>query len=103
MSGPYFQTESDIIRTCSYIQDDSYIASVYGVSIDRVRRLREKVHHSKRSENRAFREPAEPVDFKNSERAYHQMMEQGSEMLLNSLMQFFYERERTMHNASQSQ
>ena len=100
MSGSYFQTESDIIRTCSYIKDDSYIASAYGVSIHRVRRLREKVHHSKRLENRAFREPAEPVDFKNSERANQQMMEQGSEMLLNSLIQFFDERERNLRNAS---
>ena len=102
MSSSYFQTESDIIRTCSYIKDDRYIASVYGVSVHRVRRLRERVHHSKRSENRAFRETAEPVDFKNSERFHQQMMEQGSEMLLNSLMNFFKERERKMRNASKS-
>lgn len=100
MSSSYFQTESDIIRTCSYIKDDSYIASVYGVSVHRVRRLREKVHHSKRSENRTFRQTAEPVDFKNSERFHQQMMEQGSEMLLNSLMNFFKERERNLRNAS---
>ena len=102
MSGPYFQTESDIIRTCSYIKDDRYIASIYGVSIHKVRHLREKVHHSKRSENRAFKETAEPVDFKNSDRCHQKMMEQGSEMLLNSLMNFFKERERKMRNASKS-
>ena len=100
MSSPYSQAESDIIRTCSYIKDDRYIASIYGISIHKVRRLREKVRHSKRSENRAFRETAEPVDFKNSERFHQQMMEQGSEMLLNSLMNFFKERERNLRNAS---
>lgn len=100
MSGPYFQTESDIIRTCSYIKDDSYIASIYGVSIHKVRRLREKVHHSKRSENRAFKETAEPVDFKNSERCHQQMMEDGSMRLLDALLKFFKERERNLRNAS---
>lgn len=100
MSSPYSQAESDIIRTCSYIKDDRYIASIYGISIHKVRRLREKVRHSKRSENRAFKEAAEPVDFKNSERCHQQMMEEGSKRLLNNLICFFKERERNLRNAS---
>ena len=100
MSSHYFQTESDIIRTCGYIKDDKYIASIYGVSVNKVREMREKVHHSKRSENRAFREISEPVDSKNNERCYQRMMAEGSKRLLDSLMCFFNERERNLRNAS---
>ena len=94
------QIEQDIIRTCGYIKDDQYIASIYGVKVHKVRRLREKVPQSKRAENRDFCQKAEPIDFNDSERANQQMMEQGSYMLLNSLMQFFKERERSMRHAS---
>lgn len=99
MSSAYFQVESDIVRTCGYIKDDQYIASVYGVSVHKVHRLREKVPQNKRAENRAFRQQAEPVDFKNSERANQMMMEQGSQRLLESMMQFFKERERKINAA----
>lgn len=100
MSSAYHQSEQDIVRTCGYIKDDRYIASVYGVSVHKVRRLREKVPQNKRAENRAFRQQAEPVDFKNSERANQMMMEQGYQRLLESLMQFFKQRERNMRHAS---
>jgi hypothetical protein len=42
---------------------------------------------------------AVPVDFKNSERANQMMMEQGSQRLLESMMQFFKERERKINAA----
>lgn len=102
MSSPYFQTEQDIIRTCGYIKDDQYIASVYGVSVWRVKRLREKVPQNKRAENRAYHHQGEPVDYKNSERAYHQMMEIGSRSLLEKLLKFFDERRKRMNDATKS-
>lgn len=100
MSSAYFDTERDIIRTCGYIKDDKYIASVYGVSVHKVRRLREKVPQNKRAENRAFRQQAEPVNIKDCDRTHRSMMEHGSTAMLNSLMRFFAERERNLRHAS---
>lgn len=105
MVSQFSQNEADIIRTCGYIKDDQYIASVFGVSISKVRRLREKVPKQKRVQRKIMRhllEASEPVDFKNNERIHVRMMQEGSKRLLDSLMNFFKERERKMRNAAKS-
>lgn len=101
MSNSYFSVESDIVRTCGYIKDDKYIASVFGVPLSQVRRLRQKVPKYKRFQNKMIAD-TEPMDLRNSQLAYEQMMEMGSQQLLNSLVSFFNERERKMRYASKS-
>ena len=96
------QNEQDVIRTCGYIKDDQYIASVYGISIQKVRRLREKVPKKKLREVIAFQQNAEPINLKESDRWNQNMMEQGSQKLLDALIEFFKERERKLRHAPKS-
>lgn len=102
MTSPYYQTEQDIIRTCGYITDDSYIASIFGVSIHKVKRLREKRPKSTRIENRSYKNTGSHINSNDSEINHVKMMELGSKNLLNAIMTLLYEREKRIRNAAKS-
>lgn len=98
MSSRFSQNESDIIRTCGYISDDKYIASVFGVSIYKVQRLRQKVKVKKNNTGESS-----PSSYtKLSDQEHRTMMERGSYRLLKSLIQFFNEREERISKGSKA-
>lgn len=100
MTAVYAQNEYEIVRACGYIKDDKYLAWYYGLPVHKIEKIRAKALARKgnRTENRAFKEVSEASDF-NRERYHKKMMEQGSKRLLESLLVFFSEREKSLRHA----
>lgn len=87
-------SDKEISNTTSYIKDDSYVASVYGVTRYRVARLRKE-----REEAKAAAKAAKAADnsrsngWTDSETAHRKKMQEGSAQLLEALLNYLHERD----------
>ena len=86
-------TDAEILRVTGYIKDNKYIASIYGVSIHKVKRLREQ--QSERADKSIDRRNlVEHASYDSS--AYDEMhisnMERGSSRLRDGILAYFYDR-----------
>lgn len=96
MASPMHHADYEIMRACGYIKDDRYLASIFGVTIHRVRRMREKYMEEEEHAGRAMRaynrlsytDPSVSYD------KYVADMEAGSYKLLSAIHRLLVERER---------
>lgn len=89
----------EIARTTRYIKDDKYIANAFGVSSERVRRVRLKEiernkHKDKPLDGKIY---MEPLSFAKDEE-HEKKMERGSTMLRDAVLTLILTREN--HAAS---
>jgi hypothetical protein len=100
-------TEQDIIRAIGYITDMRYIASYYGVDVNRVIAIRDKI---KKPEKKTVTTAVPPENAKSSsyssgmnsdaERKWNKNAREGSAALLKALLKFFENRERRLKEQS---
>jgi hypothetical protein len=86
-------TDTEIAKVTGYIKDDNYIASLYGVSVHRVRRLRHKrAQEVVNSMDR--RNLANHLPYSSSERDDMHItdMQRGSNRLREKLLAYLHER-----------
>ena len=89
------QTDQDIIRTISYITDNKFIASYYGVDVRRVAQLRKDVgDHKAKVEDAVTAKPNANSTGLNSdsERKWNANAKEGSAQLRDALFKFFEKR-----------
>lgn len=90
-------SDGELERTISYIKDDKYIASLYGCSIHRIRRLRQKLNQQEDKRAEAAAQKDNTVYFwAEGDARYRADMQRGSNLLYKSLITFFREREKMM-------
>ena len=94
MSVYYGASDSEIRRVCKYISDDKYIASLFGVTVWRVARVRKQLDKLKPeySEGRNLVDLT-PFSSGDNEMVHRKKMEEGSNRLREALMSFLYERQ----------
>jgi hypothetical protein len=105
------QTDQDIIRAIGYITDMRYIASYYGVDVQRVIHLRDKIKKPKEEvvvEEHALEAHAKPRSYStglnsDSERKWNKNAKEGSAKLLKALNAFFEKRILDKHIAEAEQ
>lgn len=102
------QTDQDIIRAIGYITDMRYIASYYGVDVQRVIQLRDKIKKPKEEEVVVTEHAttAKPNAYSaglnsDSERKWNKNAKEGSAKLLKALNAFFEKRILDKHIAEQ--
>ena len=86
--------DHEIARATRYIKDDKYIANAFGVSSERVRRVRLKdleqnKHQNKPLEGKLY---TEPLSFAKDEK-HERKMERGSTMLRNAVLSLILTRD----------
>lgn len=79
--------DPEIARTTRYIKDDKYIANVFGVSAERVRRVRLKDMERNKHKDKPLdgKIHMEPISFLKDEE-HEKKMERGSTMLRNAVL-----------------
>jgi len=102
------QTDQDIIRAIGYITDMRYIASYYGVDVNRVTALRDKI---KKPEKERVQEvehatTAKPSAYStglnsDSERKWNANAKEGSAALLAALLKFYKSRGHRLREQSE--
>lgn len=89
-------TDEELARSCGYIKDDRYLASLYGVPVDYVRRMRKKVEVKEAAATRRLNsaENKKPAVYSsdNYERSSREAAVQGSADLLRAIARHHPER-----------
>lgn len=87
-------SDSEIGRTSRYMKDDKYIASIYGVSVERVKRARAKEIERNKHKDKPFdgKIHIEPLSFTKDEE-HAKRMERGSTMLRDAVLTLILTRE----------
>jgi len=101
------QTDQDIIRAIGYITDMRYIASYYGVDVQRVIHLRDKIKKPKEEvvvTEHALEANVKPRAYStglnsDSERKWNASAKKGSAALLKALLKFYEKRLLDKHIA----
>lgn len=80
-------TDEEIMRTCGYISDDRYLASLFGVKTTYIADMRRKIKNEaagqEKRAKRAKRNP--PISTDNYERTARASAAQGSAALLDAI------------------
>ena len=95
-------TDQNIIQTIGYITDNRYIASYYGIDVQRVIELRKKIGNVKPEVKQPEVEhatTAKPKSYSTGlnsdcERKWNKKAKKGSAALLKALLKFFANREQ---------
>lgn len=105
-----------ILHTCTYITDDRYIASYHGVSLERVKQVRDKMGKRVQPNRGAKNIPGlnkgpssksiannTPLGTTSEERLFRANAKEGSADLLKALLAFFNNREKQLRIAARAE
>jgi hypothetical protein len=85
----FHPSDEEITRVCSYISDDKYIASLYGVPLERVRILRGRQEAGTKSAAPKDPTPMSIAVVEGGDRKAREDGKQGSEALLKAINRYY--------------